>query len=51
MNLQTARAASWLDDVNAFYEQPTPQAAEAYLRRWRSGAKRSRLEPIKTFVP
>ena len=51
MNLQTARVASWRDDVNGFYEQPTPQAAEAYLRRWRSGAKRSRLEPIKTFVP
>ena len=50
MNLQTARAASWRDDFNGFYEQPTPQAAEAYLRRWCYGAKRSRLEPIKAFV-
>ena len=51
MNLQTARVASWRDDVNAFYEQPTQEAAQAFLRRWCTGAKRSRLEPIKTFVP
>jgi transposase len=50
MRLQTARAARWRDDVNAFYDQPTPADAEAYLRRWCVGAKRSRLEPVKTFV-
>ena len=50
MNLQTARAACWRDDFNGLYEQSTPQAAEAYLRRWCYGAKRSRLEPIKAFV-
>ncbi len=50
MHLQTARAARWRDDFNAFYEQPTPEHAEAYLRRWCYGAKRSRLEPVKEFV-
>ncbi|MHB1472319.1 MAG: transposase [Dermatophilaceae bacterium] len=48
--LQTARAARWRDDFNAFYGQPTPAHAEAYLRRWCYGAKRSRLEPVKDFV-
>jgi transposase len=50
INLQTARAASWRDDVNDFYEQPTPQAAQAHPRCWCDGAKWSRLEPIKAFV-
>lgn len=50
MRLKTARAARWRDDFNGFYDQPTPVEAEAYLRRWRYGAKRSRLEPIKEFV-
>ncbi|NMM25267.1 MAG: transposase [Phycicoccus sp.] len=50
MRLQTARAARWRDDFNAFYDQPTPAHAEAYLRRWCYGAKRSRLEPVKDFV-
>ena len=50
MHLQTARAARWRDDFNGFYDQPTPAHAEAYLRRWCYGAKRSRLEPIKDFV-
>jgi len=50
MRLKTARAARWRDDFNGFYEQATPEDAEAYLRRWCYGAKRSRLEPIKDFV-
>lgn len=50
MQLKTARAARWRDDFNGFYEQPTTAHAEAYLRRWCYGAKRSRLEPIKEFV-
>lgn len=50
MRLKTTRAARWRDDFNAFYDQPTPAAAEAYLRRWCYGAQRSRLEPIKEFV-
>jgi transposase len=50
MQLKTARAARWRDDFNGFYDQPTPQQAETYLRRWCYGAKRSRLEPIKEFV-
>jgi transposase len=50
MHLQTARAARWRDDFNGFYDQPTPAHAQAYLRRWCYGAKRSRLEPIKDFV-
>jgi len=48
--LATARAARWRDDFNGFYDQPTPAAAEAYLRRWCYGAKRSRLQPVKDFV-
>ena len=50
MQLKTARAARWRDDFNGFYDQPTPADAEAYLRRWCYGAKRSRLGPIKAFV-
>jgi transposase len=50
MHLQTTRAARWRDDFNGFYDQPTPAEAEAYLRRWCYGAKRSRLEPVKEFV-
>ena len=38
------------DDFNAFYDHSDPEEAEAYLKRWCYGAKRSRLEPIKTFV-
>src|SRR5680860_457008 len=50
MHLHTGRAARWRDDFNGFYDQPTPAHAEAYLRRWCYGAKRSRLEPVKDFV-
>ena len=50
MRLQTTRAARWRDDFNGFYEQPTRDEAEAYLRRWCYGAKRSRLGPVKEFV-
>ncbi|MCX7271645.1 MAG: ISL3 family transposase [Burkholderiales bacterium] len=50
MQLKTTRAARWRDDFNGFYDQPTPGDAEAYLRRWCYGAKRSRLDPIKDFV-
>ena len=50
MQLKTARAARWRDDFNGFYDQSTPADAEAYLRRWCYGAKRSRLGPIKAFV-
>ncbi|MGH9129279.1 MAG: ISL3 family transposase [Acidimicrobiales bacterium] len=50
MKLATARAARWRDDFNGFYEQDDPAEAEAYLRRWCNGAKRSRLEPIKDLV-
>ena len=50
MQLATARAARWRDDVNAFYEHCNPADAEVYLKRWCEGAKRSRLEPINAFV-
>ena len=50
MQLKPARAARWRDDFNAFYEHSDPKQAEVYLRRWCYGAKRSRLEPIKSFV-
>ena len=50
MRLQTTRAARWRDDFNGFYDQATAAEAEAYLRRWCYGAKRSRLEPVKEFV-
>jgi len=50
MQLKTARAARWRDDFNGFYDKTDPEEAEAYLRRWCYGAKRSRLEPIKAFV-
>lgn len=50
MQLKTARAARWRDDFNEFYNKETTEEAEAYLRRWCYGAKRSRLEPVKGFV-
>ena len=50
LGLATARAARWRDDFNGFYDQPTPEAGEAYLRRWCYGAKRSRLDPMKVVV-
>jgi transposase len=50
LHLETARAARWRDDFNSFYDKLNPEYAEVYLRRWCSGAKRSRLEPIKAFV-
>lgn len=50
MRLETARAARWRDDFNAFYDRSDPEEAESYLRRWCYGAKRSRLAPIRPFV-
>ena len=50
MQLKTTRASRWRDDFNGFYDQPTAAQAEAYLKRWCYGAKRSRREPIKEFV-
>ena len=50
MQLKTARAARWRDDFNEFYNKSDPEEAEAYLKRWCYGAKRSRLDPIKAFV-
>jgi transposase len=47
--LATARALRWREDFQAFYDQH-PSYAPEYLRRWCSGAKRSRLQPIKDFV-
>jgi transposase len=47
--LATARARRWREDFQAFYDQD-PSYAPEYLRRWCSGAKRSRLQPIKEFV-
>jgi transposase len=47
--LATARAQRWREDFQAFYAQD-PSYAPEYLRRWCSGAKRSRLQPIKEFV-
>jgi len=50
MQLKTARAARWRDDFNEFYNKASAEEAEAYLKRWCYGAKRSRLEPVKEFV-
>ena len=47
MRCKTARAARWRDDFNEFYNKASTEEAEAYLRRWCYGAKRSRLDPIK----
>jgi transposase len=47
--LATARAHRWREDFQAFYDQGTDDA-EAYLRSWCYGAKRSRLQPVKDFV-
>ena len=47
--LATARALRWREDFQAFYDQD-PSYAPEYLRRWCSGAKRSRLQPIKDFA-
>ena len=50
MHLATARAARWRDDFIEFYDKASTEEAEAYLKRWCYGAKRSRLEPVKAFV-
>jgi transposase len=50
MRLASARAARWRDDFSAFYDKTDPEEAEAYLKRWCYGAKRSRLDPVKSFV-
>jgi transposase len=50
MQLKTARAARWRDDFNELYNKASTEEAEAYLRSWCYGAKRSRLEPVKQFV-
>lgn len=50
MQLKTARAARWRDDFNEFYNKASAEEAEAYLKSWCYGAKRSRLEPVKEFV-
>lgn len=47
--LATARALRWREDFQAFYDQD-PSYGPEYLKRWCSGAKRSRLQPIKDFV-
>ncbi|MGH3905831.1 MAG: ISL3 family transposase [Pseudonocardiaceae bacterium] len=47
--LATGRALRWREDFQAFYDQH-PSYAPEYLRSWCSGAKRSRLGPIKDFV-
>jgi transposase len=49
MRLATARAHRWREDFQAFYDHNSADA-EAYLRRWCYGAKRSRMQPIKDFV-
>lgn len=49
LRLATARAHRWREDFQAFYDQGADDA-EAYLRRWCYGAKRSRLQPVKDFV-
>jgi len=41
MQLKTARAARWRDELNEFYNKETAEEAEDYLRRWCYGAKRS----------
>lgn len=47
--LATGRALRWREDFQAFYDCH-PSYAPAYLRSWCSGAKRSRLQPIKDFA-
>jgi hypothetical protein len=47
--LATAKALRWREDFHAFYDHD-PSYAPKYLRRWCSGAKRSRLQPLKDFV-
>jgi transposase len=49
LKLATMRAWRWRIDFDGFFFQK-PEHAEAYLKRWCEGAKRSRLEPIKDFV-
>lgn len=47
--LATARAHRWREGFQGFYDHTADQA-EAYLRRWCTGAMRSRLQPVKDFV-
>ena len=47
--LTTTRALRWREDFQAFSDQRSGYAPE-YLQRWCTGAKRSRLQPIKDAV-
>ena len=49
MQLKTARAVRWRDDLNHYWSVE-PEDAAAYLDTWCRRAKLSRLEPIKSFV-
>ena len=48
--LATVRAYLWKEKFLLFWEYTSPFWARRYLRRWRQGAMRSRLKPLKTFV-
>ncbi len=50
LQLETARAPRSLYDSVELYNKARFEGEEAQLRRWRYGAKRSRLDPVKAFV-
>lgn len=49
-NLRSVRAYLLKEELNYLWEQPTPEAAEAFLADWTFKAMRSQLEPVKKIA-
>ena len=48
--LKTVRAYLWKEKFQRLWDYTSPYWARWYLRRWRRGAMRSRLAPLKRFA-
>lgn len=48
--LATARAYTWKEKFDLFWQMENASSAKVFLRRWCNGAVRSQLKPIKKFV-
>ena len=46
-NLRTVRAYLLKEELNRLWDQPTPEAAEVFLKDWTFQAMRSQIEPVK----
>ena len=49
-NLRTVRAYLLKEELTLLWEQPTPEAADTFLKDWTFRAMRSRIEPVKKIA-